>query len=178
MIMQSIRFNRGQLRSTLLTALMILSTAFSGCGDRIPEQKKPLVPRTPAGTAIIADTVTYNVIVKNPEPDDTWTEKALGRLDMETLVDMIFEAIYNREMVPRDDYSNEAMSVRDIRRLEQSEEFSRANIGQLQFTEEWYFDEENLRLEKRVNSITLGYEIYNLAGELRGYKAAFKINLN
>lgn len=176
--MNLFKWNKVRERSIILTCLLILSTYNYGCGDRIPEQKEPLVPRTPSGAAIIADTVTYNVIVKNPEPEDTWTEKSLGRLKMDSFVEMIFEAIYSRELVPYDYYTNEAMSVREIRRLEQNEEFSRANIGQLQFTEEWYFDQENLRLEKRVNSITLGYEVYNLAGDLRGYKAAFKVKLN
>ncbi|MFO7922753.1 MAG: hypothetical protein R6U58_03605 [Bacteroidales bacterium] len=163
--------------ATIIT-VSILSLSLYGCGERIPEQKAPVVPRTPLNIAIIADTMTYDVVIKNPNPDDLWTEESLSNLKRDALIDLIFDAIYSKNLVPYDFFSKKALSVKDIKRLEDDPEFSRENIGKIQFLEEWYFDEENLRMEKRVNSITLGYEVFNLAGELRGYKPAFLIELN
>jgi len=33
-------------------------------------------------------------------------------------------------------------------------------------------------MEKRVNSLTLGYEVFDPQGNLRGYKPAFLVKLN
>jgi len=149
-----------------------------GCRDRIPEQKPPQVERTALNAAIIADTVIYDVIVKNPDASDLWTEETLRNLNRRGFVDLIFNAVYREELVAFDYFTGQAMTVRDIADLENDAEFSRENIGMLQFSEEWYFDEENLRMKKRVNSVSLGYEVYDTDGRIRGYKPAFLINLN
>ncbi len=151
---------------------------FTGCRERVPEQRPPKVERTDLNAAIIADTVIYDVIVKNPDADDLWAEQSLRNLNRRGLVDIVFNAIYSEDLVPYDYFTMEAMSVRDVMTLENDPEFSRDNIGMIQFSEEWYFDEENLRLEKRVNSISLGYEVYASDGSIRGYKPAFMVNLN
>ncbi len=157
----------------IISAALLIS-----CGEKIPEQKKPLVQRTPLNIPIIADTVIYDVVVKNPEPDDLWIEESLRRLNREALVDIIFNAVYRQELIPYEYFSSEAMSVADVIELEKSPEFSREKVGRIQFSEEWYFDEDNLRMEKRVNSLTLGYEVFDPQGNLRGYKPAFLVKLN
>ncbi len=148
-----------------------------GCSGN-PEQKEALVPRAETSGLTIADTVIYDVVVKNPQAEDTWTEDCLRNLDREKLVDIIFDAVYRHELLPYDYISHELMSVKDIRDLENDPEFSRKNIGKIQFSEEWYFDTDNLRMEKRVNSLSLGYEVFDLSGNLRGYKPAFMVRLN
>ncbi len=168
-----------QFTGFLASAVLCLPLLFiSACGNGIPEQRPPLVERTPLDAAIIADTVIYDVIVKNPDAADLWAEQSLRNLNRSGLVDIIFNAIYHEELIPYDYFTMDVMSVRDVAKLENDPEFSRDNIGMLQFSEEWYFDEDNLRMEKRVNSISLGYEVYDTDGNIRGYKPAFLINLN
>jgi len=82
------------------------------------------------------------------------------------------------QLIPYDYFSQKALSAGEIRELEDSPGFSREKVGRIQFSEEWYFDEDNLRMEKRVNSLTLGYEVYDYEGNLRGYKPAFLVKLN
>ena len=176
--MQHLRFFYPAPSLIKLLAVIIPAIFITGCSDRIPEQKKPLVQRTPLNIPIIADTVIYDVVVKNPEPDDLWIEESLRNLNREALVDIIFNAVYRKELIPYEYFSNEAMSVGDIIELENSPEFSREKIGRIQFSEEWYFDEDNLRMEKRVNSLTFGYEVFDPQGNLRGYKPAFLVKLN
>lgn len=158
--------------------LLIHLTVFHGCGDRIPEQRAPRVERTELNAAIIADTIIYDVIVKNPVPGDLWTEECLRNLKRDGLVDILFNAIYRQELIPYDLISGRPLSVSEIMELENDPEFSRDNIGKIQFSEEWYFDEENLRMEKRVNSLSLGFEVFDSSGNLRGYKPAFMVKLN
>ena len=148
------------------------------CGEGAPGQKEPLTPRQAIDASVVADVVVYDVVVKNPDPEDRWTEKCLRHLELEGLVDMLFEAIYREELIPYDYISNEPLSLKDIKDLENNTEFSRNNVGKIQFSEEWYFDQDNLRMEKRVNSLSLGYEVFDLEGNLRGYKPAFLVILN
>lgn len=162
---------------TILTLLIPVILIY-GCSENIPVQKEPVVQRTELNIPVIADTVIYDVVVKNPEPDNHWTEESLRNLNREAFVDLIFNAIYRKELVPYDYFTRKALSIDEIYGLENDPVFSRENIGSIQFVEEWYFDEINLRMEKRVNSITLGYEIFDFDGNLRGYKPAFTVKLN
>ncbi len=116
------------------------------------------------------------MIIKNVDPDDEWAEKCLRNLNRDKLISIIFDAVYNKLLIPYDFYTNEPIKLSRLRKLEK--EFARDNIGKLQFVEEWTFDETNLQLNKRVNSVLLAYEVFNSAGEVRGYKPAFYVRLN
>ncbi len=176
--MHLIMFPASLLIRLKIIAVIIPAIFIYSCREKIPEPKESLVERTPLNLAIIADTVIYDVVVKNPEPDDLWTEECLRNLNRQGLVDIIFNAIYRQELIPYDFFSNNPLSLNDITNLENNPEFSRENIGTLQFTEEWHFDEVNLRMKKRVHSLSLGYEVFDLSGNLRGYKPAFMVKLN
>lgn len=167
------------IMTTLILKCWLLHVMLlAGCSERIPEQKQPAVPRTELDMAIIADTVTYDVIVRNPSPEDLWTQECLKNLRTGALIDFIFNAIYRNELVPYDYFTSRALSVSEIVELENSSGFSRDKIGRIRFSEEWYFCEENLRMKKRVNSMALGYEVFDSEGNLRGYKPAFMVKLN
>jgi hypothetical protein len=163
-----------------LNSIMILFSAFviSGCGSDSTGQKEIFSPREKTDASMVADTVIYDVVIKNPNADDHWTEECLSHLDRRGLVDMVFDAVYRNELIPYDYITNRELTVKDIKSLEDDPEFNRENIGKIQFNEEWYFDRVNLRMEKRVNSISLGYEVFDVNGSLRGYKPAFMVRLN
>ncbi len=160
--------------------LLFLTFAFilSSCRDRIPEQKEPVVERTPLNIPVIADTVIYDVVIRNPDPEEWWADENLKNLNKEALLDIIFNAVYRKDLIPYDYFSQEAMTAHEVVEIENEPDYSRDNIGRIQFAEEWYFDEENLRMEKRVNSLTLGYEVLDARGNLRGYKPLFMVKLN
>lgn len=127
---------------------------------------------------LLADTITYTVVVKNRDTTDTWADQRLGRLDHKRLVDDLFEAIYEHEATPYDYYTHQPLSIRDIKKLEKQEDFSRDRVGQLQFCEAWYMDPQTQQMHKQVHSVLVAYEYYLSTGELRGYKAAFYIKMN
>jgi hypothetical protein len=161
-------------------SIIILFAAFliSGCGSDSTGQKEAFSPREHTDASMVADAVIYDVVIKNPNIDDHWAEECLMHLDRRGLVDMVFEAIYRKELVPFDYISSRELTLKDIKNLEDDPEFSRENVGKIQFNEEWYFDRVNLRMEKRVNSISFGYEVFDVYGNLRGYKPAFMVRLN
>ncbi len=127
---------------------------------------------------MIADTIIYDVIIKNPYPDDEWTEKCLGYLKRDKFVDQLFDAVYNKQATVYDFFTGEKISPRDLRKVEKNEDFEREKVGKVQFAETWYFDAANLTMEKRIIYIVLGYEFKGDSTEVIGYKPVFRINLN
>ena len=134
--------------------------------------------RDTAAGNLVADTIIYDVIVRNTNPYDTWIEKSLGRLQHRKLIDSLFALVYEKKIKAYDYFSNEEMSINQVKELENEEGFSRDRIGKMQFTESWYFDKRTETLQKEVISIALGHELYTDSGEFRGYKPVFKLYLN
>jgi hypothetical protein len=126
----------------------------------------------------LASPITYDVVIKNPDPEDKWIQLCLEKLDRETLVDIIFDAVINEKVAAYDYLTDKPMTLKEIRELEENEEFRRSRIAKVQFIEDWYFDRETFSMKKTVHSIMLAYEVYDLDGNIRGYKPAFKVNLN
>jgi len=128
--------------------------------------------------SIIADTIIYDVIIKNPYPDDEWAEKCLGYLKRDKLVDQLFNAVYNKQASAYDFFTGEEISPRDLRKIEKTKDFGREKVGKVQFAETWYFDSASLAMEKRVIYLVLGYELLGDSTEIIGYKPVFRINMN
>jgi hypothetical protein len=127
---------------------------------------------------VVADTIIYDVIIRNPNMEDQWTESCLKGLKRLELVDTIFSMIYSEKVTALNYDTKETLKVKDIRQLEKEGDFSRGKIGKMQFTERWIFNTNDLSFTKEIISVVLGYEVYDGNGELRGYKPAFLINFN
>ena len=127
---------------------------------------------------LLANPITYDVVVKNPDPDDTWAEERLEDLNLDKLIELIFGAIEDGQATAFNYHTGETMSMKDIKKLEKTEEFEKSKIAKVQFVEDWYFDAKSFTMQKKVKSIMLAYEVYDQFGKIRGYKAAFKIDLN
>ncbi len=120
----------------------------------------------------LADTIIYNVIIKNPDPEDDWQEYSLKFLDKQALANIIFNAIYNGRLTPYNyQYENE-MTIEEVKEMEKKH--PRKEIANIQFTEAWYFNEKNLTFNKKVNSIMMAYERINKSGEVR-YTAGIQV---
>lgn len=129
-------------------------------------------------TLSLARPITYDVIIRNPNPDDTWTAECLAGMDQKALTDFIFSALYDKKLTAYDFYTDKPLSVRKIRKLEEEMENDRNRLAKVQFTENWYLDTVRMTLDKKVTSMMFGYELYDDNGDVRGYRAAFRINLN
>jgi hypothetical protein len=125
---------------------------------------------------VLADTMISDVVILNPDNDE-WTDYCLRKLDRKILVNEIFKSVYEGKLAAYEFFNNNPLSIEDIKTLENDPEFSKDNIGKVQFEEAWYFDSTNLKMVKKVHSIMLAYEIYDLNGEVKGYKPAFKVYL-
>ncbi len=143
------------------------------------------------GLDVIADTITYTAIIKNPDKTDTWTEQCLSRLDIKAFSNLIFDEIYAGKLKPYNYQLGYVMTLEEVKEFEK--EYSRSRIGKALFTEEWYFDKKNTQMIKRVNSVMLAYEIMGfqeknpLAEEIgiedttqvvTGYKSGIRVYFN
>jgi hypothetical protein len=127
---------------------------------------------------MVADTIIYDVIIKNNDAGDDWSSERLHRLQHQKLINSIFDMVYSEKVAACEFFTGEPLKPAEIKRLEAEKEFSRENIGKMQFTERWYFDNASARMQKDVLSIVLGYELFGDSGEFRGYKPVFKVSLN
>ena len=71
----------------LTMALVLVPLLVSCTGPAGPEQGTASV--NPVGAGLVADQIVYDVIIKNPDPQDEWTEKCLEGLNRRELVDFI-----------------------------------------------------------------------------------------
>ncbi|MBN2521501.1 MAG: hypothetical protein JXB17_13390 [Bacteroidales bacterium] len=124
---------------------------------------------------IIADTIIYDVIINKAHPGDSWQDISLKNVNQEYLIDYILRKIDNEELIPRDHITNAPVSKKEYNKLIKSSEFSPDRISKIQFEEIWYLDPDKNIIEKQIISMIFAYELFDSKGELRGYRAAFKI---
>ena len=168
---------------------------FSGCANKKQEQTLNEPVAEPEQTGYVADSAQYHentlsldnsllvaapilhsVVVKNPDPNDEWTTECLKTLDKAALVNAIFDAIYSGKVGAINYETDEPFTIDEVKALEL--EYTRDLVGKIQFEEEWYFDAENFRMGKKVKSVMLAYELYDLNREVRGYKAGVQVMFN
>ncbi len=125
-----------------------------------------------------ADRIIQDIIIKNNNPDDSWAEQCLKGMQRKALVDTLFGMVYTQKAVAYDFDTNEKLTIRQIRKIEKKEGFSRDKIGKIQFVESWYLNPDKATMTKNVSSLVLGYETYDSQGEFRGYLPVFRIILN
>lgn len=172
---------------TNLSLIFLLVYFFNACKNQNPDQKEKInIAPVKTGafyetylnsnnSVIIADTIIYDVVIKNAFPEDDWQEFCLKNVDRTALANIIFNAIYNGKLTAYDYQQEKPMTIKEVQELEK--EYSRDKIAKIQFIEEWYFDEKEMKMGKRVNEIMLAYELNNFDGEIRGYKAGVKVYL-
>lgn len=165
------------MRIQIVLVLIVATFLATACKEKKSNTAISASEDVLQGTTL-ADPVIYDMVIKNANPEDDWTEEYLKNLDRDKLIAIIFDAVYDERLVAYDFFTDEPLKIIDLRKLEKEADFSRDKIGKLQFEEEWAFDENNMHFQKKVKSMLLAYEVFNSAGELRGYKPAFYVKLN
>jgi c-di-AMP phosphodiesterase-like protein len=175
-------------RSLVFFIILILITHVISC-KKIPNEQNKEKQKEKIDTLstsfkrykkheVLADTISYGVVIKNKDTTNKWRKKWLKNLNREQFIDQIFNRIYSGELTPYSYFDEKQLSIKDIKSLEEKKEFNRNKIGKLQFKEIWYWNPEKKQMIKEVYSIMFAYERYNSDGSFRGYKPAFKIYLN
>jgi len=156
--------------------LMILFTACRKHSTETPAQESRTKSEMPSGIEI-ADTIIYQVVINNPNPEDTWTTHCLSGLKRNALIDSIFSMVYNGRLTAYDRETHEKLTLKQLKDMEKADGFSRDKIGMIQFTEAWYFDPATRAMTKKVLAMDLGYDCYSSEGDLIAYKSLFHVEM-
>ena len=163
---------------SLPVAVLFILFSVSCKQNNKPDSAKQEVKELSMSMYEMADTIIYDVFIKNPNPEDSWGEECLKHLNHAALVDSMFSMVYSGRAIALDIFTNEKLSSQEVMEMEKNKDFSRDKIGKMQFAEKWYFDPMNNRMEKKVLSIALGYELYDDDGNVKFYRPLFKVVMN
>ncbi len=135
------------------------------------------IPKSMEGFTKIGDTVSYTALIKNPDSEmngymDTW----LKGMDTNQFTTIIMDALLAGKLKGYDYLEGKEMTIEEIKAFDK--EYTRDRIGNVLFTEDWYFDEKNLTMHKVVNSIMFGYENRDTEGKVTGHKSGIRVYLN
>lgn len=131
----------------------------------------------PSGAVLIATDIVTEVVVR-PDPEgDPWEVEKVAGYRGDTMVESIFNRIYDGTMTVYDYHSGEPLTTADVKKIEGEFKNDRTKIGKLSFTEDWYWFPTENRIEKKAKSVTFGYELYNNLGKVYAYRAAFRADL-
>jgi hypothetical protein len=126
---------------------------------------------------VVANPITYDVVTKCYVKDDEWQQQCVANTNTVAIANAIFQAVYKGRLTPYDYVTEQPMPIDSVKAVEKR--FTRKQIGKIMFTEKWYFSEATLSFTKKVEAVTLGYELIDKSNdELRGFKPAFLVKLN
>jgi hypothetical protein len=165
-----------RLKISLAVCLVILLTTCRKHTTEIPAPAPAAKSGILQGIAV-ADTIIYQVIISNPNTEDTWTTRCLSRLNRKALVDSIFNMVYSGRIIAVNRETHEKLTMKQMKDLEKADGFSRDKIGMIQFTEAWYLDPATRAMTKKVLAMDLGYEYRTGEGELVVYKPLFRVEM-
>ncbi len=149
--------------------------------DTLNTAKQPIPAGSPVnlpGSTMVADTIVYDVLIHNPNPDDAWTNQCLKGLYHSKLVDSIFHDVYSGKLIPYNIFENRPMTIKEVKALEETTGYDRSLVGKIQFTETWFYDASSGTFQKKIISIALGYERKNAGSDLVDYKPLFRVYLH
>ena len=157
--------------------ILIILTIFSSCRQNNVNNNTPSVTVTEDSNEgiLVAEGIIYDVIVK-AEKDDPWLKEMVKGYREKEFVDGLFESVYAGEVEVSDYHSGERLSTKEIKKLEDSDEYNRDRIGKIQFTEDWYYNPSTHNMQKKIRSVVFGYRIDPNDLNRTGYLAAFRID--
>lgn len=163
--------------------------ALAACQTKTPEQlaEQPVVKsdyrasiaqlspqQLDSAAVLVADSIVYDVVVRNPAPNDDWVEYCLRGVDEQSMAHLIIEEVLKGRLKAYSYSTNAPLSIDDVKAIEKGEGNGRDNVAKVQFEEKWYFDVANLQFVKRVYAVMLAYEINGAEGR---YRAGIKVYL-
>jgi hypothetical protein len=173
------------MKTIVIYSSILISLFFIACKSETTDKKEP-VKLNEVNTRVliagneaikVADSIMYIANVKNPDPEEAYyMDKWLSGVKVQKLAELIFSAVYDGKLKAYDYMTGEEISIDSVKSMEN--EFKREDIGQILFTEDWYFDSESLKMYKQVNSVMLAYFRYADDGSLVGNKAGIRVYFN
>ncbi len=157
----------------LFTILIILSFFF-GCSKSNKPKENSTQQLLPGNITVIADTIVYDVILRNIDTSDVWEAECLQYLDQKSLVNYLIDGVYSGQFIAIEFMGDKVLSIDDVKAIEQEKDFSRDRVSKVQFRERWYIDSAG-NFHKQIISYTLGIEVYSKQSTFLGHEALFVV---
>lgn len=146
---------------------------------------------------LLTERIQYDVTIKSPEVDLAWFVQNLEGPKREKLITAVMETARGGKFKIYDVMSNKPMTNEEVlevgtrtdiltlqRHYEPYEDYDTiikrelqlSDISRMRFLEEWYMNEKNGYITKKVIAICPLAESYTESGELRGYHPLFWIS--
>ncbi len=127
---------------------------------------------------ILADNITYITDVINSNPEEAYYKDSiwLKGANIQVFANLVFKNVYEGKLKAYDYMTGKEMSILEIEELEK--EHKRKDIGQVLFTENWYYNEAEIKMYKQVNSIMLAYYRYDENGYVIGNYPGIRVYFN
>lgn len=165
------------MNNKLVMPIVLLLLAFACRKPGHPaEVGDSLIAADTAAGMVVADTIIYDVLIQNPNPEDPWAAQCLEGLNHSLFVDNIFAMVYSGKLTPYNHETREKLTPAQVQKMESAEGFDRDNIGMIQFTEVWHMNPIDGTMTKKVHSMVLGYNYFTPEGE-RFHKALFRVEM-
>ncbi len=172
--------NRSKVKDLLLTGInlsrytIIIAILFliGGCHFSDKDKDKD---KDKARSRELFGKIIYDTYIVNRDSTDSWGDECLSNFNRKALIDKIFNAILAEIITPYDYFTGKKITIEQIKRMETEGVFSREKISKIQFEEQWIWDNEKVEMQKKMISMTIAYEVYDIVGKPRGHKPIFKI---
>lgn len=143
---------------------------------------------------LLTERIQYDVTLKSPETDLAWWVQNLEGPKREKLVQAVITSAREGKVKVYDVMTNKQLSAGEIlergtrtelltlqRPFEPYENYDTvikrdlqlSDISRLRFLEEWYLNQDNGKITKKVIAVCPLVESYTETGELRGYQPLF-----
>lgn len=160
------------MKYTIIAILVIVATI--GCNRTAEDQTRKHRVASTAKGQIIADTIVYDVILRNIDTSDIWEAECLKYTNQEEFINYLFDGLYSQQFIAVEFLGDKMLSIKEIKEIERSDGFSRSRVSKVQFKEQWYIDSCG-NLQKDIISYTLGIEAYSKQNSFLGHKALFVV---
>lgn len=163
-------------QTLILFALVFLFLA--GCVETKVQEGVVVLSEKGLNTShLLADTIVYSVDIINTDTLDTWADWRLRHLNTAKLVEEVFENVYSGRLKAYDYFTDAALTVEAVQNIENTPNYARSLIEEIQFEETWLFSPELQIFHKEVHSFVLAYALYAQNGERMGLKPVFRVRL-
>ncbi len=143
---------------------------------------------------LLTERIQYDVNIKSPDVDLAWYVQNLEGSNRENFIQAVMDAARGGELKVFDVMSNKPLTAEDVQAVGTrsnlltlqrpydpyesydtilKSELQLSDITRMRFLEEWYMNQANGFITKKVIAICPLVESYTEAGELRGYQPLF-----
>lgn len=177
-------------RIVLCVWICLLILSFTACRNK----------KNPGNKIILTERIQYPVFIKSPYNEDTdwWCENMEGP-KREQFINIIVDAALSGRVKAHDYIDNTLLTKSEVEGIFNrydtvlytrtvapfdevdtviNTKLERKDIHRVTFLEEWYFDEENFIIEKKVVGVAPALTLYDDSGEIKGFKPLFWVYMD